>query len=311
MFVLFVARRRIVEPLRSLESLISRLADGSFEPVPVEGIEPVLLPLFANYNHLVSRLRRLEEEHASRAESLEEEVRVATKALLQQQQSLARAHRLAATGELAASVAHELRNPLAAIQMALRNLRQDLSEADLIERVDLVQAEIDRLGRLLTDLLGVSRHSAEPSRSVRIDQVVGELLDLTRYQLPETIALERDISDDLVCRLPEDSFRQALLNLVLNAADALPDGRGTVSVSAGLEGSELVVAVEDDGPGFENSVLAEEGRPFVSTRERGTGLGLAIVHRFASELGGKVQLANRVPHGARVTLRLPHRIDHD
>jgi len=309
--ILWGMRRRIYQPLRGLESLLSRLAEGRFEAVSVEGVEPILLPLFHNYNELVTRLRELERSHRSHAESLEQEVRVATAALLEQQQSLARAERLAATGELAASVAHELRNPLAAIQMALRNLRRDVGEPDLAQRVTLVSEEVERLSRLLNEMLNLSRQAPETAHEFRLAEIVDQLAELTRYQLPPETELTVEIPADLVCRLPADSLRQALLNLILNAAEALPNGRGRITIGAAHEDDSLRLSVEDDGPGFNGQTLAQAARPFFSTRDRGTGLGLAVVNRFAREAGGRMQLSNRDGGGARVTLDLPCKVAHE
>jgi len=236
-------------------------------------------------------------------------VRAATRALLEQQRSLARAERLAATGELAASVAHELRNPLAAIHLALQNLRGEMRDADLSLRVDRVVQEVERLTRLLNQLLDASRHAPEPSREIQLAGLVAELLELTRHQLPTTIALENRVEPSLTCRLPQDRLRQSLLNLLLNAAAALGEA-GVITIAARREGEKIRIEVSDDGPGFAAEIIDGGIRPFASTREQGTGLGLAIVRRFARDMGGEVTLSNCTPHGARVTLLLPSQTDH-
>ena len=300
-------RRKILSPLRSLESLVSRLADGERTPIPTEPAEPFLRPLFHNYNALVTRLGQLEEEHLNRATSLEHEVRVATRALLEQQQSLARAERLTATGELAASVAHELRNPLASVQMALVNMRREVNTPEVERRIDLMSAELTRVNRLLGDMLSKARHEPEPARTIRLAEFVEQLLGLVRYQLPHDIELRSDVPVELTCRLPEDMLRQALLNLVLNAAQAMGDRVGTIRISAATQNGTLALSVTDDGTGFPQAILEDGARPFASTRDHGTGLGLAIVKRFARDADGAVELSNREPHGARVTLRLPWR----
>jgi signal transduction histidine kinase len=308
--ILLFIRRRILGPLGGLGFLVSRLAQGEFTPVPVDQVDPLLRPLFANYNHLVIRLEELEQEHRNHAASLEREVRMVTEALLEQQRGLARAERLAATGELAASVAHELRNPIAGIQLTLSNLKRELDDSRMIERLDLAIAELTRLGRLLNDLLDSSRHVPEPPRSFDLAESVRQLLTLTRYQLSARVRLESRIPDGLVCQLPVDRLRQALLNLILNAARALDESGGTVEVSARVEDETLYVTVSDDGSGFPAEVLRRIPRPFLSTAERGTGLGLTMVHRFVRDLGGELELSNREPHGARVTLTLPDCVNH-
>jgi signal transduction histidine kinase len=282
------------------------LAQGEFTPVHVEQADPVLHPLFVNYNHLVMRLEQLEREHRAHAQSLKREVRFATEALLEQQRGLARAERLAATGALAASVAHELRNPLAAVQLTLRNLKGELQDPDVIERLDLVTGELTRLGRLVNELLDMSRHVPEPSRPFDLAESVEQLLTLTRYQLPPEVHLQSEIREGLICRLPEDRVRQALLNLILNGTRALETTGGAVTVSARTEGATLRITVSDDGPGFPPDLLRRRiPSPFVSASESGTGLGLTMVHRFARDLGGELELSNHEPHGARVTLTLP------
>lgn len=308
--ILLFTRRRILGPLRSLELMVSRLAQGEFTPVPVEQADPVLHRLFANYNRLVMRLEELEQDHRANAESLERKVRMATGALLEQQRGLARAERLAATGELAASVAHELRNPLAGIQLTLSNLKREIGDADITNRLDLATGELKRLSRLLDELLDMSRHVPEPLRSVDLAASVQQLLVLTRYQLPAGVRLASSIPDGLICQLPEDRLRQALLNLILNAARVLDEKGGAVEISARAEGRALQIAVSDDGPGFPADMVNHIPRPFISTGKNGTGLGLTMVHRFVRDLGGELDLSNREPHGACATLTLPDCVNH-
>jgi C4-dicarboxylate-specific signal transduction histidine kinase len=306
-----VARQRIIKPLEAFGKQLARLADGDFRPAPADDrVEPFLLPLHRQFNELARRLQTLEAAHRERATTLEGEVRAATHQLLEQHRSLARAERLAATGELAASLAHELRNPLAGLQMTLANLRAELDDPDPRARVDLMIEEVGRLTRLLNGLLDAARHAPEAARSIQLADLVDETLALTRYQLAPQIALESRVDPGLTCRLPQDRLRQVLLNLVLNAAGALAERPGVIAIDASVSDHTLRITVSDDGPGFAAELLENGIRPFFSTREHGTGLGLAMVRRFARDLGGSVELANRSPHGAQVTLVLPRDAEH-
>jgi signal transduction histidine kinase len=134
--------------------------------------------------------------------------------------------------------------------------------------------------------------------------LIDEFLILVRYQVPTGIVLQQQVSADLVCLLPVAGLRQALLNLVLNAVQALGD-RGQVTVAAEREGAGLVLTVSDDGPGFPPERLQVGVRPFATGRADGTGLGLAMVRRFTRDHDGELELNNLEPHGARVSLRLP------
>ncbi|QSA95830.1 sensor histidine kinase [Methylococcus sp. EFPC2] len=298
-------RRRILAPLHDLRRLLLNLADEDYSPIETEGLDPLLLPVFNSYNVMVKNLGELEETKRRYAESLEAEVRSATRALLEQQRSLARAEKLAAVGELAASLAHELRNPLAGIQMSCANLRSEIGDPDQAERLDLIGEELKRMTRLLNELLAQGRQVPTPPSEFQLAPLVRELLALTRYQLPPQIALDYDIPDDLACFLPESNLRQALLNLVLNAAQALDGASGHIRLSARIEDGTLSIEVYDDGPGFGDQILTLGIRPFGTGRASGTGLGLAMVQRFARELGGQLRLANHLPHGACVSLTLP------
>jgi two-component system, NtrC family, sensor kinase len=311
LLVIPFARQRVLKPLDAFGHQLERLAAGQFTPTPVnDAVDPFLLPLHRQFNALAERLQELELAHQQRAASLEGEVRAATHQLLEQQRSLARAERLAATGELAASLAHELRNPLAGLQMTLSNLRAELSEPDLRERAELMIEEVGRLTRLLNGLLDAARHAPEAARPVQLAELIADTLALTRYQLPSDVTLDNRVDPALTVRLPPDRLRQVVLNLALNAASALSGRRGTIAVDASVVDHTLRLTISDDGPGFPRELLENGIRPFYSTRERGTGLGLAMVRRFVRDLGGTIELTNRDPQGAQVTLVVPAEAEH-
>ncbi len=298
-------RQRVFRPIDDLRAFLARLAEGDFAPVALTHIDPLLRPLFENYNHMVMRLEQLEQSNRKRTQSLEEDVRSATRTLLRLQQRLTRAERLAAAGEVSASLAHELRNPIAGIHVTLSNLRKEIDDAEVGERLDLVIAELQRVTRLLNALLQQSSQVPEARRDVEVGNLIRELCTLLRYQIPPQVQLLTDVGPGLHCRLPEDGLRQALLNLVSNSAHALRESTGSISITAEREGNALRLQVSDDGPGFPAPLLAGGIRPFASFRDDGTGLGLAIVKRFVHELGGDLRIANREPHGAVVTIMLP------
>lgn len=305
LFAWLFLRRRILAPLQDLRELLMRLAEEDFTPIDTHQLDPLLLPVFHSYNEMVNHLAELEEAKRIHAESLESEVRAATRALLEQQRSLAQAERLVAVGELAAGIAHDLRNPLAGIQMSCANLRSEVENAEQAERLDLIIAELKRMARLLTDLLERGKQTPAAPKDCDLSLLVRELVALTRYQIPPQIALRCDLPDSLPCRLPESHLRQAILNLVLNAAQAIDEKSGEIEIGASRDEQWVYVTVRDDGPGFSPELLRGGVRPFASSRPQGTGLGLAIVQRFVRDVGGQIKLANLFPRGACVTLQLP------
>ncbi len=303
----WIVRRRFLKPLEDLRALFYALAERDFRAVSTDDIDPILIPLFDNYNYLVTRWQTLEEEHRSRALTLEKEVRSATQALLEQHRSLANAERLAVVGETAAGVAHELRNPLAGISMSLGNLRREASDPDVAERLNVLILEIDRITRLLEQYLSSARHVPEPARRIDIGELVTSLLHLLQYQVPTHIRLESQVLERIKCTVPRDRVRQVLLNLVLNSVQALGETDGRVVIAASRNGDQVRMSVSDDGPGFPQEILERQIRAFASRRQSGTGLGLIMVRRFVEDLGGKLDLSNCEPHGACVTLAFPLR----
>ena len=303
--VLFL-RFRILHPLNDLRELLQRLTEENFTPITTDHLDPLLLPVFNSYNEMVKHLAELEEANRLHAQSLQHKVRLATQALLEQQNSLSRADRLAAIGEVAAELAHEIRNPLAGIQMAIHNLRREIDNADQMERLDLINAELKRMASLLNDMLDQSRHSPELATAFNMRTLIRDLAALTRYQIAESISLEIDAPGPLPVHLPESGIRQALLNLILNAADALEGNLGTIRIKAQADKQGLRIDVQDDGVGFSQDMLEHGIRPFRTSRQRGTGLGLAMVQRFVKDAGGTISLTNQPTHGACVSLLLPN-----
>jgi two-component system, NtrC family, sensor kinase len=303
-----VLRRRVQRPLASLGDLLARLAQRDYRPVShklLSDSADLVQQVFRNYDDLVHRLQELEAEHDDRERNLEQQVRQATGALLTQSRQLARSERLAAVGAVSAGLAHELRNPLAGIQMACMKLQRALGDSDQSARLEAVVTELKRLNRLLSERVDAARHAPEPLTRLDLRGTVEEFLSLVRYQVPEGVRLICQIPERLVCQLPEGGLRQALLNLTLNAAQSLEGGEGEVSIRADREGQGVVLSVTDTGPGFPAEMLAVGVRPFASGRVGGTGLGLAMVRRFAEDINGELVLDNRESHGARVTLRFP------
>jgi signal transduction histidine kinase len=307
--LIYLLRRRILEPLTHLGYLMTLLTRRNYAPAPTAAIDPLLRPLTENYNAMVTRLAELEDEHALREQDLEIQVENAARVLLEQQRSLANTERLAAVGETMARIAHELRNPLAGIKLSCTNLRQDLSQQlespEYVERIDIVAGEIDRIIAVLNSLLDQSRHEPEVLRDVAVAKTVRDLIVLASYQIPAQIHIEQQIGEKIVCRLPDALFRQALLNLLLNATQALGDAGGMIVIKGDLVNGDLQLVVSDTGPGFPGDLLGTGIRAFVTHRAGGTGLGLSMVQRFVRALGGGIQLSNRTPHGACVTLKLP------
>lgn len=224
--------------------------------------------------------------------------------VLDQRRTLLRAERLALAGEAAASLAHEMRNPLAGIVLGLQNLERDVPDP-LVSRVRPLVTEIERVNRSLNEHLGALRAPVETPEPVDIQRTVSELAELLRYEAADRIAIETDVPQGTVCRTQPDRFRQVVLNLGLNAIQAMEGEGGRLRIRASSSGGSLDVEVRDTGPGFPPALLAATPAPFTTTRAQGTGLGLRLVRRTVTEMGGIVELSNPAEGGARVLVRIP------
>jgi signal transduction histidine kinase len=297
-FIIFLSfgflffKRHIMTPVNALDKLLSNLIEGEKQPIKDVQIDSMMQPLFNNYNRLVTRLSELEQEHQSHTQLLEKEVRNATHTLLEQSNSLARADRLAAVGELAASAAHELRNPLAGIQVALENMLLDCHDEDMNERLQLVNLEINRLTGRLNDLLTFTKQTPEKAKTINLYRLIDELMTLLKYQVKENISLQYQLEKNLTVFLPESELRQALLNLLLNAIQSIGTEDGKVNLQVEHQANRLMIEISDTGAAFPESLLEQGIRPFTSHKEKGTGLGLPMVQRFARSHGGSLELKN-------------------
>jgi len=238
-------------------------------------------------------------------------VRDATQSLLEYQHTLAQSERLAAVGELTAGLAHELRNPLAGIHLALANLSNEIEDSDKVSRLILVMEELDRVTKLLNQVLDQSRYSPESASRFNLAEMLDSLLQLVRYQIPPAIVIEQTVAKDIQCNMPQGRLRQAMLNLILNAAQSIGKTQGIITIEAKTHQERLTLRICDNGGGFPKKLLEHGIRPFSTGREHGTGLGLVIVRRFCHEQGGELTLSNLPSGGACVEITLPWKPQYD
>ena len=228
------------------------------------------------------------------------------------ERKLTERERLAILGQMAATVAHEIKNPLSAIKSIAQVMGEDAGLSQEYSRdLSLIVGETDRLGRSVTQLLSFARKelpSESPSRSEQLIQSVVRLFQVSAEK--DGIRLTTKIDKDLELEgSAVSALRVALSNLLLNALQATPSG-GEVAITQATEGDDLVISVSDGGPGISDDLRQRIWEPFFTTKQRGTGLGLAIVRKRMQEAGGTARLAGRVNgSGARFELRVPLRMD--
>jgi two-component system sensor histidine kinase PilS (NtrC family) len=249
--------------------------------------------------------------------------------VVKMESELRRSERLAAIGELSASIAHEVRNPLAAISGSVQILRRRTGESeDEGENgrlMEIVIRETDRLNRLITDFLQYARPGPLRPETVTIGEAVEDVVMMFDSVRPTGVEVAVELEDGLQIDADPAQLRQLLWNLVLNASEAMPEG-GTLRIRTAMlpretsqGGAEIrrngeldakpagwaEIVVADRGAGIPAEVRERIFDPFYTTKSNGSGLGLAAVHRIVEDHGGIVRLESEVGEGTTVRLKLP------
>jgi two-component system sensor histidine kinase PilS (NtrC family) len=218
--------------------------------------------------------------------------------------------RLAAVGEMAAGIAHEIRNPLASMSGSLQMLRQELPlSAEQASLMDIVLRESERLNETIRSFLAYARPQRISTTRLDLRQVVRDTATLLRNsaEFGEAHDIRLDLPpDDVWYEADESQIRQIVWNLATNGLRAMPRG-GCLTMSAGRNGADgdVVFAVRDEGTGIRPEDLDQLFQPFRSAFDRGTGLGLAIVHRIVTDYGGQIDVTSQPGAGTTMTVRLP------
>jgi signal transduction histidine kinase len=221
---------------------------------------------------------------------------------------LAHGERLAALGQMAATVAHEVKNPLSAIKSIAQVMREDEKlTSEYARDLNLIVGETDRLSRSVTQLLSFARTAppaVAPARADELIQAIVELFGAEAAGRKITLECRTEASAELD-GVRSSALRDALSNLLSNALQSTPAG-GRIMIESGVENSQVVVTVVDTGNGIAPEIRQRIWEPFFTTRQRGTGLGLSILKKRIEEVGGKAILApQRNNEGARFELRVP------
>ncbi len=312
-FAYFALTRLIVRPIEQLAEAADRVAGGARSlRVPRRGASE-LADLGASMQTMAERLMAEEARLVLKVEELTEMTRRNAEA----QAQIIRSERMASVGRLAAGVAHEIGNPIAAlVGMEELLLDGDLPADQQRDFLQRMRRETDRIHTVIRDLLDFARPEGPAASSgapspADVRGVVADVVALVKPQKHfRNVKLDVDVDGVPPVGLAAPRLTQVLLNLVLNAgasvANGKPDG-GRVTVRARREGQQVRVEVEDDGPGVDPSVRDRLFEPFVTTKEvgEGTGLGLAVCRGLVESVGGQVYLDASYTAGARFLVVLP------
>ena len=285
------------------------------EPVEVAG-HGELAVLADSFNAMRVRLRDALQDLRELNEGLEEQVEERSRELNEAQERLIQSDRLASLGQLAASVAHEINNPVSGVlnfSMVVRRMVDDEEKIpENLPRIrrylDSISEETQRVGHIVSDLLAFSRHPSPESEEVDLGGVVHRVMALLGHKLDlGQIHAEIEIEPGLPGVAGDESqLQQVLVNLVMNAAEAQPEA-GRVWVRLRGEDDDVVLEVEDEGTGIDPAHRSRIFDPFFSTKEasRGVGLGLSVVYGIVDAHGGRIEVDSELGRGTIFRVRLP------
>lgn len=231
-------------------------------------------------------LQFLIEEIAGLRDTLETEHQQREKVL----QEIARIDRLDSVGDMAASIGHEVRNPMTTVRGYLQLFQRKQQFAEHAEQINTMIEELDRANSIITEFLSLAKNKAVNMKVGNLNTVIYALYPLLQadaLRRGHEIGIELDSIPD--SNFDENEIRQLILNLVRNGLEAMQQ-EGLVTIRTYTRGKWLILSVEDKGPGIQEEVLAKLGMPFVTTKEEGTGLGLPVCYRIAERHGAKISV---------------------
>ena len=303
-FGLAIFRNRILRPIQVLMMGTARVAEGMFS-VRVPEEEPNEIgELSASFNMMAQELER----YQGRSEKQVEELQHINELLERTRDELAFHARMAGVGRLAAGVAHEIGNPLAAV-IGMVDLMRDM-ELDGEEQADMVRRMADELQRVhatVRDLLDYARPGDGTVEQVSVGEVVRGACEMVLLQKEfDGIELHQDLPELPAVLAEAGRLRQVIINLLLNACDAM-EGKGRVAFSATVDGRRCHVEVADEGPGVDEQDVDSIFDPFFTTKApgEGTGLGLSISVQIVEGFGGHLRYRHGDDGGAVFTIELP------
>ncbi len=223
-----------------------------------------------------------------------------------------RSERLTSMGRLAGGVAHEIRNPLNAVSIIAQRLKAEFTPVEnrdeYVSLLTTVRSEIARIGAIVEAFLRYARPPKLQFTRVRLGETAEEAAQIIAEQARlHRVSLHLEIDSKLECRCDPDQFKQALLNIMLNAMEAI-NADGGITVRARREHRGVVLEVADSGPGIPDEVIPSIFDPYFTTKDSGTGLGLSEVHRIITSHGGSVRAGNIPGEGAVFTIFLPDEV---
>lgn len=287
LFLTVLVSRKIVRPLNVIEKTTRRIARGDYQPLPVLRTRDETESVVEAFNKMIAELET-------------------------RQNLLLQAQKLSSLGILTSGIAHQLNNPLNNISTSCQILMEELNdeESDYVKKLlKNVDNEVDRARDIVKGLLEFSREREPQLNWVNVENLIIRTIQLISSQLPSGVEITYDVPEDLDIYVDYQRLQEVILNLLFNAAQAMPDNTGLISIIARKDpvNRQVEIKVHDTGCGIPPDQLTQIFDPFFTTKEvgYGTGLGLSVAHGIVEQHGGSLTAKSKLGEGSTFIIRLP------
>ena len=299
----------VIIPLLAKEKALGAIAADFVEPnknVTKEVLESVMV--FAQQAGLAIHNAFMYQGLKTFSQQMEEKIQKTTADLRKTEAQLIRSEKLAALGQLAAGIAHEIRNPLTSINILIHSMTDNLPD-ESVHREDLkvIEEEINRINEIVDQFLRFAKPAPPLLKKAEVLPIFEETLQLLRLQIEkQRITIQKEFQTLAPALMDSEQMKQAILNLLLNAVQAMPKGGHLILKGQISENDRLIkLSVQDSGVGISDEEMGKLFDPFFSTKEGGIGLGLSIAHRIIDQHHGKIEVESAPGKGTLFTLWLP------
>jgi len=279
--------KTLLRPLKRIEEAANTITKRNFTPLPLPNKKDELHSVINAFNKMVTELE-------------------------EQQEQLFQAKKLSSIGTLASGTAHQLNNPLNNISTSCQIALAELQDGDcqfIEELLKNIEQETHRASETVKGLLEFSRAQTFSIQPVFLDEVVERTLRLISSDVPSDITINKDIPAELAVKVDVQKLTEALLNLLLNAIQAISTPPGTISITAAMdrEYQKAIITVEDTGVGIDENDIQKIFDPFYTTKKvgKGTGLGLAVVYGIIKKHDGSIRAESALGKGSKFIITLP------
>jgi two-component system, NtrC family, sensor kinase len=301
--------KKISKPLKQLEEIAKIIADGDYKHELVIKAPREIEHLASSLNQMAKELEKEKKELEEWGKTLEIKVNDRTDEIKKIHAQLFRSEKLASIGKLAAGVAHEINNPLTGILTNASLLLEDLPVDDpRHEDADVIVRETIRCREIVKRLLDFARQTKPLKQTTNINTIIDNIIFLVRNQASfRNISIVKNLTDNLPMIMADtDQIQQVFINIILNAAEAMPKG-GTLDITSNLlsKSDQIEIKFTDSGIGISEEVKEKIFDPFFTTKDQGTGLGLSISYGIIEQHGGTINVESKKGIGSTFTILLP------